>query len=187
MEKIAIVQIDIQDPDLPEIDAKRRNDKLIEHSIHQFRHYAGLIAADYHLFTEPVFTHHHPQLEIFRVLDMDYDRILTVDTDVIINSFADIFEHSHPTKLSACWRPDGGDHINSGVLIWGSEALLWYKQNVDIARAAAFKNRDQDEINLLNEKYPAFRMSSRFNDYTFKPHSYFHHYKGGSKHDFSSR
>lgn len=187
MSTLAVVQIDINAADLPELDKERRNDQLILESTKQFRQYAKESCADYYLFTHPAFSNLHPQLELFRVLSMDYDLVLTVDTDVLINKKADIFEQCHPTRLSACYRPDGGDHINSGVLVWGREARDWYAKNINMERAANFKNRDQDEINYLNPHYPATRISARFNDYTFHPDSYFHHYKGGSKNDFSRR
>ena len=187
MGTLAVVQIDIQTPDLPELDRQRRNDKLILESVNQFREYSKKVGADYYILTHPAYPHLHPQLELFRVLSMDYDLVLTVDTDVLINKHEDIFEQCHPTRLSACHRPDGGEHINSGVLVWGREARDWYGKNINMQRAANFKNRDQDEINYLNPHFPATRISSRFNDYTFQPDSYFHHYKGGSKNDFSSR
>ena len=185
MEKIAVVQIDIT-TDVPDFDMNRRNEKLKSDSIAHFRIYAATHDYDHHYFTEPKFPGYHPQLEIFRVLDMDYDRIITVDTDVLIHNNADIIEHSHPTGLTACLRPDGGNSINSGVLVWGREARDYYRAAVDIDRAASFKNRDQDEINLISNKYPAHRISHRFNDYTLHPDSYWHHYKGGLKQKYSS-
>lgn len=183
MEKIAVVQIDIK-TDVPTFDMVRRNEQLRSRSYADFRLYADHNDYDYFFFNEPKYPGYHPQLEIFRILDMDYDRIITVDTDVVINKRSDIIEHSHPTGLSACLRPDGGDNINSGVLVWGREARDYYKSAVDIKRAAKFKNRDQDEINLISREYPAYKISHRFNDYTFREDSYWHHYKGGLKHKY---
>ena len=185
MERIAIVQVYINGP-VPKLDADRRNDLLVDQSVMDFKHYAHINNYEHVFVTEPKFHDCHPQMEIFQILDKDeYDRIITVDVDVTIQDLRhDIIEHSHPTGLSACWRPDGGDNINSGVLVWGKEARKVFRETYsrdDIAAADTFKNRDQDLINMFVKHYPANRITSKFNDYTFAPDSYWWHYKGGSK------
>ena len=175
----AVVQIYIVGGDIPMGDVHRQNLRLIQDSIEQFQEYARRYDADYYLFTDRHFDNVHPQNEIFRVLEMDYDRILTVDVDVTINRYEDIFDESNDW-MTAAYRPGMDTKINSGVLVWGRKGRQHVKENWSMERAESLKNRDQDHLQEI------FGTSFNYipdiwNDYLLRDEGIFHHYKGGMK------
>ena len=187
--KKAVVQIYIEDGDIPKLDVEKQNKQLIEDSIKDFRGYADLYGADYFLCTDRFYNDPqvHPQNEIFRVLHLNYDYILTVDVDVVVNQWHyNIFEASHPTLLNAAWRPGFDPNINSGVLVWTPEAQEFTKEHLDLAHAETLKNRDQDHL-LEIWGHEFHYLDDRWNDYLFRDDGFFHHYKAGLKSKYDRR
>lgn len=176
----AVVQIYITDGDIPAADSLKQSDKLIADSIEQFKAYAARHDADYFLFTDRYFDNVHPQNEIFRVMDMDYDYILTADVDITVNRPDEsIFEEAN-RWMTAAYRPGGDPKINSGILVWGRDARDHVRQNLDMAHAESLKNRDQDHLQEIFGTSFNY-ISDLWNDYLFREAGVFHHYKGGLK------
>ena len=179
----AVVQIYITDGDIPSLDVNKQSEKLIKQSTEDMRMYAQLHDADYYLFTDRYFDNVHPQNEIFRVLDMNYDLILTADVDVVVNRPEfDIFDTADD-GLTAARRPEGGNEINSGILVWGREGRLYTKLNLDMERAESLKNRDQEHLNEIFRDGFNY-ISDLWNDYLLRDEGIFHHYKGGMKRNY---
>ena len=186
--KKAVVQIYIDDNNIPALDVDKQNMRLIQDSIQGFQQYADKHGADYFLFTERYFKNPevHPQNEIFRVLDLDYDLILTADVDVVVNRpDEDIFAVSCPKWLTAAYRPGMDPNINSGVLVWAPGGRAFTKTWLDLGHAETLKNRDQDHLQEI-WGHEFHYIDDLWNDYLFRDEGIFHHYKAKLKSQYRS-
>lgn len=181
----AVVQIDINDEDVHEYNRVRRHEDLFAKSKEQFKRYAEWVGADYHLFTDRYFDNAHCQNEIFRVLDMDeYDLVFTVDIDIMINKWEDIFPLANDGLTLA--KRVTGSGINSGIVVWGREARRFTKENLDIERANTFDMPDQDELLQYWSLDMINWIPRQWNDWTFRPDSIFHHFKSTTRGRYES-
>lgn len=102
---------------------------ILPYSMKSVMAYAQKIEADYKLCTNRNFPHLSIQCEKLRVLEeKDYDKILVVDTDVIIpqSITINIFNEYRDAKLALRGSPPPlrfMSSINSGVVIWDKEII----------------------------------------------------------------
>ena len=174
-----------------------------------FRAYADRIGASFHCISEVLLSESSPIWEKFQIYDLlgKYDRVLYVDTDILISwdapdlfqlvpqSHLGLFEEGHctdrPIKLiqdaGIAYGEDlsrwNGKYYNAGVIVASRCHREVFTPPEKQIQTSCFIDQDYVNLRIAKSGFDVFTLDHRFNHMSCTPgdrlKSYFIHYAGG--------